>query len=151
MSAPAAGRGPRGRAGEGVGKPPKRATAKQERAAPPRRKAPCLVVRTDPKLARAARGLARRIGVSREPRELRAEAAAMVLKLTESGLAGFFLHPVEAMDLGFVAASSVRLGLQSARSGIAFVANRVINGMDDDQVRALGKHIEGFLLDLGAE
>ncbi|HSM51837.1 MAG TPA: hypothetical protein VLA75_10585 [Thermoanaerobaculia bacterium] len=109
---------------------------------------PHLVAAVDPELARAARELARRIGAAERPRELRREGAEMVLRLTEAGLAAFYLRPVETLGLGALANGTVAVGLRSAQAGIGLFVRRLVDGLDDEQLRGMASAIEHLLVDL---
>jgi hypothetical protein len=109
---------------------------------------PHLAAEISPELAQRARDLARRIRDSPHPRELRREGAAIVLELTEAGLASFFLHPVEELALGFVATSTTRLGLKTAAGGIALFVRRLVDGMSDEQLRGVAASVDRLLVDL---
>ena len=111
----------------------------------PRR--PLLATEIPPELAAAARELAARIRVHPHPRELRREASELVVRLTEAGLAGYFLRPVEQLGLGLVAVSTVRVGLKTAGGGIAMVVRRMVDGMTDEQLRGLAETVERLIRD----
>ena len=109
---------------------------------------PHLIAEVDPELARAARELARRIRTAERPRELRREGAEMVLRLTEAGLASFYLRPVGALGLGALANGTVAVGLKSAQAGIGLFVRRLVDGLDDEQLRGVASTIEHLLADL---
>jgi hypothetical protein len=109
---------------------------------------PHLVAAVDPELARAARDLVRRIHVAECPRELRREGAEMVARLTEAGLASFYLRPVETLRLGALANGTVAVGLKSAQAGIGLFVRRIVDGLSDEQLRGVAAAIERLLVDL---
>jgi len=109
---------------------------------------PHLIAEIDPELARAARELARRIRTAERPRELRREGAEMVLRLTEAGMGSFYLRPVEDLRLGALANGTVAVGLKSAQAGIGLFVRRLVDGLDDQQLRGVAAAIERLLVDL---
>ena len=112
---------------------------------------PHLIAEIEPELARAARDLARRLRTAERPRELRREGAEMVLRLTEAGMAAYFLRPVEALRLGVVASGTVSVGLKSAQAGIGLFVRRLVDGLSDEQLRKVASAIEQRLVDLETE
>ena len=109
---------------------------------------PHLITELDPELAAAARDLVRRLRAAPRPRELREEAAEMVVRLTSAGLESFFLRPVERLGLGFVALSTVRLGLKTSGQGVGIVVRRIFDGMDEEKLRGVADTLAATVVDL---
>lgn len=109
---------------------------------------PYLVGAIEPSLAAEARALAARLRSSPAPRELRDEGAAMVIRLTEAGLAAFFVQPVGQLGLGVVATGAMRLGLKTALGGISLFVRQLVSGLSDEQLRGVAKAIDRLLIDL---
>ncbi|QQR72528.1 MAG: hypothetical protein IPJ17_13550 [Holophagales bacterium] len=109
---------------------------------------PHLIAELDPELATAARDLARRLRESPRPRELKSEAAELVVRLTIAGLESHFLRPVERLGLGFVALSTVRLGLKTSGQGVGVLVRRIFDGMDDEKLRGVADTLSATVVDL---
>ncbi|HTS89389.1 MAG TPA: hypothetical protein VMG41_12930 [Gemmatimonadales bacterium] len=71
--------------------------------------------------------------------------ADLVLELTETGLEYYFVKPVRAAKVGFVAEQSTRLGIAGILRVMGPVARRVIGGMDTDQLLSVSKHIRHLM------
>ena len=109
---------------------------------------PHLITEIDAELAAAARDLVRRLRAAPRPRDLRAETAELVVRLTVAGMESFFLRPVERLGLGFVALSTVRLGLKTSSQGVGLVVRRVFDGMDDEKLRGVADTLAATVVDL---
>jgi hypothetical protein len=71
--------------------------------------------------------------------------ARLVLELTETGLEYYFVKPVRAAKVGFVAQQSTKLGIAGILGVMGPVVRRVIGGMDADQLLSVGKHIRHLM------
>jgi hypothetical protein len=71
--------------------------------------------------------------------------AELVLELSEAGLAYYFLKPVRAAKVGFMAEQSTTLGLNGILQVMGPVARRVIGGMAPHQLLAVSKHIRHLM------
>jgi hypothetical protein len=100
-------------------------------------------------LAAETRALAARLRSHPQPRELRRESGDLVQRLTEAGLAGYFLRPAEELGLGMVTLSTVRVGLKTAERGIAIVVRRILDRLTDEQLRRLAGVFEGLVREGG--
>ena len=109
---------------------------------------PHLITQIDPALAAEVRDLVRRLRQAAHPRELKSEAADTVVRLTSAGLEAFFLRPVERLELGLVAQSTVRLGLKTSSQGVGLVVRRVFDGMDDEKMRRVADIFAATVVDL---
>ncbi len=74
-----------------------------------------------------------------------AALADLVLELTETGLAYYFVKPVEAAQVGFVAAQSTKLGIASILRVMGPVTRRVLGGMDAKQLRTVSAHLRHLM------
>lgn len=110
---------------------------------------PLLATAIPAALAAEVRALAGRLRAHARPRELAGESAELVVRLTEAGLAGYFLRPSEELGLGLVALSTVRVGLKTSGRGIALVVRRLVGGMTDEQLRRLADIFEDLIRDDG--
>jgi hypothetical protein len=71
--------------------------------------------------------------------------AEIVLELTETGLAYYFVKPVEAAKVGFMAEQSTKLGIAGILRVMGPVTRRVIGGMDAQQLRSVSNHIRHLM------
>ena len=71
--------------------------------------------------------------------------AGIVLELTETGLAYYFVKPVEDAKVGFMAEQSTRLGIAGILRVMGPVTRRVIGGMDAAQLRSVSGHIRHLM------
>lgn len=71
--------------------------------------------------------------------------ADLVLELTETGLAYYFVKPVEEAKVGYVAEQSTRLGIAAILRVMGPVARRVIGGMNTAQLQSVCKHIRHLM------
>lgn len=69
-----------------------------------------------------------------------------VLKLTERGLAEYFLRPLERAGVGVVAISTARVGIATAKRGITVIVSKVIRGMSEAQRRSVVDSMEDMLI-----
>ena len=80
-----------------------------------------------------------------DPTSQRDALAELVLELTESGLAYYFVKPIQAAKVGFMAEQSTTLGLAAIRRVMAPVIRRVIGGMDARQLLSVSSHIRHLM------
>jgi len=71
--------------------------------------------------------------------------AEVVLELTETGLAYYFVKPVQAAKVGFMAENTTKLGIAGILRVMGPVARRVIGGMSADQLLSVSKHIRHLM------
>ena len=69
----------------------------------------------------------------------------MVVELTEAGLDYYFVKPVKAAGVGFMAEQSTKLGITSILKVMAPVTRRIIGGMDACQLRVVTSHIRHLM------
>ena len=67
--------------------------------------------------------------------------AEVVRELTEAGIAYYFVKPVQAAKVGFMAEQSIKLGLAGILRIMGPIVRRVIGGMNAHQLRSVSKHI----------
>jgi hypothetical protein len=75
----------------------------------------------------------------------RAALADLVLELTETGLAYYFVKPVQEAKVGYLAEQSTKLGLAGILRVMGPVARRVIGGMNTEQLQSVSKHIRHLM------
>jgi hypothetical protein len=80
-----------------------------------------------------------------DPTDQREALAAVVVELTETGLEYYFVKPVKAAKVGFMAEKSTNLGISSILRVMAPVTRRVIGGMDASQLRVVASHIRHLM------
>ncbi|HQQ75861.1 MAG TPA: hypothetical protein PLB01_00780 [Thermoanaerobaculia bacterium] len=73
------------------------------------------------------------------------DLCALVLTLTESGMAHYFLKAVGDAKLGFVARQTASLGVSGAVRVMAPIVRSVLGGADAAQLRAVSRHIHGLM------
>jgi hypothetical protein len=71
--------------------------------------------------------------------------AEVVLELTEIGLAYYFVKPVQAAKVGFVAEQSTKLGIAAILRVMGPVTRRVIGGMDAHQLLSVSTHMRHLM------
>jgi len=71
--------------------------------------------------------------------------AAVVLELTETGLAYYFVKPVQAAKVSFLAEQTTKVGISGILRLMGPVARRVIGGMDRDQLLTVSRHIRDLM------
>ena len=71
--------------------------------------------------------------------------AALVLELTEAGLAYYFVKPVEAAKIGFVAEQTTKVGISSILRLMGPVTRRVIGGMSSSQLLVVAAHLRHLM------
>lgn len=71
--------------------------------------------------------------------------ADLVLELTETGLAYYFVKPVEEAKVGYMAEQSTKLGLAAILRVMGPVTRRVIGGMNTAQLQSVSKHIRHLM------
>lgn len=99
-------------------------------------------------LAERARSVAESLRTEEDLEPIREEAIRTILELTEVGLQGFFLSPVERLRLGFIGRSAVEVGLKTASGAIAVFIKRLGRSLDQEQGRELGRILDEILIDL---
>jgi hypothetical protein len=71
--------------------------------------------------------------------------AEVVLELTETGLNYYFVKPVLAAKVGFMAGQSTKLGISAILRVMGPVVRRVIGGMDEHQLLSVSKHVRHLM------
>lgn len=71
--------------------------------------------------------------------------AAVVLELTETGLAYYFMKPVQAAKVSFIATQTTKMGIAGILRVMGPVARRVIGGMDHKQLLVVSGHIRELM------
>lgn len=71
--------------------------------------------------------------------------AEVVLELTETGLAYYFVKPVQAAKVGYMAEQSTKLGIAGILRLMGPVTRRVIGGMNAQQLRSVSDHIRHLM------
>ena len=91
--------------------------------------------------------------VRSDPRDKDHVAALVdtVLKLTDAGLREYYVRPLERARAGTIALGTARVGIQTAKRGISVIANKLLRGMGEDQLRSIADSMEGFLIRAGAD
>ena len=82
---------------------------------------------------------------SDDPTTQRQALAAVVVELTETGLEYYFVKPVKAAGVGFMAEQSTRLGISTMLKVMAPMARRIIGGMDAVQLRIVTGHLRHLM------
>ena len=80
-----------------------------------------------------------------DPTSHRDALAEVVLELTEVGLAYYFVKPVQAAKVGFLAEQTTRVGISGILRVMGPVARRVIGGMSADQLLSVSKHVRHLM------
>jgi hypothetical protein len=80
-----------------------------------------------------------------DPTDQRQALAAVVVELTETGLDYYFVKPVRAAKVGFVAERSTKLGIASILKVMGPVTRRIIGGMDSTQLRVVSSHLRHLM------
>ena len=80
-----------------------------------------------------------------DPTTQREALAAVVVELTETGLEYYFVKPVKAAEVGFMAEQSTKLGISSILRVMAPVTRRIIGGMDAAQLRVVAAHLRHLM------
>lgn len=86
-----------------------------------------------------------RLETAEDATSYRGALAEIVLELTEVGLAYYFLKPVEAARVGYMARQTTRLGITGILRVMGPVARRVIGGMEAGQLLTVSKHIRHLM------
>lgn len=71
--------------------------------------------------------------------------AEIVLELTETGLAYYFVKPVQDAKVGYMAEQTTKLGIAGILRLMGPVTRRVIGGMDVDQLLSVSSHIRHLM------
>ena len=66
-------------------------------------------------------------------------------KLPETGLAYYFVKPVQAAKVGFMAEQTTKLGIAGILRVMGPVAHRVIGGMNAQQLLSVESHIRHLM------
>jgi hypothetical protein len=80
-----------------------------------------------------------------DPTSEREALAEIVLELTEVGLVYYFVKPVQAAKVGFVAEQSTKLGITGILRVMGPVTRRVIGGMGAEQLLLVSNHIRNLM------
>ena len=80
-----------------------------------------------------------------DPTSHRDALAEVVLELTEAGLAYYFVKPVQAAKVGYVADQTTKLGIIGILRVMGPVARRVIGGMSADQLLSVSEHVRHLM------
>lgn len=80
-----------------------------------------------------------------DPTSHRDALAAVVLELTEAGFAYYFVKPVQAAKVGFMARQTTTLGITGLLRIMGPVVHRVIGGMSAGQLLSVSKHIRHLM------
>ena len=80
-----------------------------------------------------------------DPTAHREALSEVVLELTEAGLAYYFVKPVQAAKVSFMAENTTKLGIGGILRVMGPVARRVIGGMTADQLLTVSKHIRHLM------
>lgn len=73
--------------------------------------------------------------------------ADLVQELIDAGMDYYFLKPLKAADVGFVAEQSARLGMSGAVKLISSVSRKFITRMDHAQLMVVSTHIRALSVD----
>lgn len=73
--------------------------------------------------------------------------ADLVAELITAGMDYYFLKPLKAADVGFVAEQSARLGMSGAVTLISSVSRKFITRMDHPQLLVVATHIRSLAVD----
>jgi hypothetical protein len=71
--------------------------------------------------------------------------AEVVLELTEAGLDYYFVKPVQAAKVGFMAEKSTRLGIAGILRLMGPVTRMVIGGMNAGQLLSISNHMRQLM------
>ena len=80
-----------------------------------------------------------------DPTEHADALADIVLELTETGLAYYFLRPVQAAKVGVLAMQTTKVGLAGILRVMGPVARRVLGGMAQEQLLEVTGHIRELM------
>jgi len=86
-----------------------------------------------------------RVRGSNAPAEHREEGGELVLRLTKACLDGYFLAPVRALGVGFVAERATTLGVNAAHRTIALFVRKITRSLSGEQVLKLADMLEGMM------
>jgi len=70
----------------------------------------------------------------------------VILKLTDAGLGGYYVLPLERAGAGLMALGTAKVGISAARRGISAIANKVIRGMSKEQLLSIADSMESMLI-----
>ena len=69
-----------------------------------------------------------------------------VLELTDFGLREYYVRPLEQARAGTIALGTARVGISTARRGISLIVNKVLRGMNEDQLLSIADSLEDLLI-----
>jgi hypothetical protein len=72
------------------------------------------------------------------------EMADLVSDLVDAGMNHFFLKPLEAADMGFIAEQSARLGISGAVKLMNSVSRKFLTRMEHGQLIVVATHIRSL-------
>lgn len=97
-------------------------------------------------LAAEVRELIDNVRASPEPESHRAAGLDLVLRLTRANLDDYFLRSVRELELGMIAESATKIGLQAAFTGISVFVRRLAGKLSAEQMRRLADILEARLV-----
>ena len=97
-------------------------------------------------LAKEIQATVERVRGSEEPGEYAKDGADLILRLTKACLDAYFLHPVRALEVGFVAQKATAVGVTAAHRAISLFVHRITASLSDEQVLKLADILEGMLV-----
>jgi len=71
--------------------------------------------------------------------------AEIIVELTDSGMAYFFLQPLKIAQVGFLTEKSANLGMSATTGVLGSVIRGVIGGMDGPQLLSVCKYIRKLM------
>ena len=71
--------------------------------------------------------------------------AELVNELTDAGLGYFFVEPLKQANAGFMAQKTAQLGMASVAKIARPIVRKLITGLDDQQLRAVGAYVRRIL------
>jgi len=102
-------------------------------------------------LAEEVRQTIDRVRASPDPVEHRDEGSQLVLRLTTACLDAYFVRPVHALEVGFVAEKATTIGVNAANRAIALFVRKITGSLSGDKVLMLADLLEGMLFIRPAE
>ena len=100
----------------------------------------------DEELAREMRETIEKIRSDPRDKDHVAALVDTVLKLTDAGLREYYVRPLEQARAGTIALGTAKVGIQTAKRGISVIANKLLRGMGEGQLRSIADSMEGFLI-----
>lgn len=80
-----------------------------------------------------------------KPTRHAAAFAELVNELTDAGLGYFFVEPLKQANAGFMAQKTAQLGMASVAKIAKPIVRKLITGLDDQQLRAVGAYVRRIL------